>query len=696
MTEATAVPPPSAWAERNDREERNNAYLGAALHWLRLRLRVLAEEIHGPPAPADARGGGWPPAVEPRLREEAALAAQALGRAAAAGDSAHQVLAGRLGLTVFEQDVLLLAAARDLDPSVDVLSAAAGTGGALPGPTFGLALRLFDEPAWEALSPARPLRRLSLVRLEGGGGLTAAPLRADERIVHYLKGLDHLDERLAETVVPLDVPDAGPALAPSQSETLDALHEWLRTAPSEGARPVNLVGPASVSKQLVARHLAALSGHSVVRVPVSALPVNGDAAALTVRLWEREAALSPLALYLDAGDEAGDHSPEAAALVGRLLARVPGPVFLDSRQTWPHLPPGAVVAEVADPTAAEQRVAWRAALGPAEEQLAGELAGQFALDPLALDRLAGRAVGEPAGERRARVWGACLAATRPRLDRLARRLDIRARREDLVLTPEIAYQLDLIRDQVRQRATVHEDWGVARRTTRGLGITALFSGESGTGKTTTAEALAGELALDLYRIDLSAVVDKYIGETEKNLRRLFDAAERGGAILFFDEADALFGRRSEVRDSHDRYANIEVNYLLQRMEAYRGLAVLATNARGALDQAFTRRLRFVLEFPFPGPQDRETIWRRAFGPGVATDLDHARLARFGLTGGSIHNIALNATFAAAAAGAACGDATITMSTVLPAVRAECRKLGLVVDERDFRRSDPNEPAEATR
>src|SRR5262249_21825494 len=154
----------------------------------------------------------------------------------------------------------------------------------------------------------------------------------------------------------------------------------------------------------------------------------------------------------------------------------------------------------------------------------------------------------------------------------------------------------------------------ATRMSRGLGISALFAGESGTGKTLAAEIIAAELGLDLYRIDLSGVVSKYIGETEKNLRRVFDAAERGGTILCFDEADALFGKRSEVKDSHDRYANIEVNYLLQRMEEYRGLAILTTNIKTALDEAFRRRIRFVIDFPFPGPDDRERMWRRAFVP----------------------------------------------------------------------------------
>ena len=230
-------------------------------------------------------------------------------------------------------------------------------------------------------------------------------------------------------------------------------------------------------------------------------------------------------------------------------------------------------------------------------------------------------------------------------------------------------------------AKVYDDWGFRARMNRGLGISALFAGESGTGKTMAAEVIANDLRLDLYRIDLSAVVSKYIGETEKNLRRLFDAAEDGGAILFFDEADALFGKRSEVKDSHDRYANIEINYLLQRMEAYRGLAILATNMKSALDTAFMRRLRFIVNFPFPGAgRAAQRSGSASSRPDTAAGrLDHERLARLNLTGGNIHNIALNAAFLAAQAGP-----PVTMPLVLEAARMEFRKLDRPINEADFR------------
>ena len=223
-----------------------------------------------------------------------------------------------------------------------------------------------------------------------------------------------------------------------------------------------------------------------------------------------------------------------------------------------------------------------------------------------------------------------------------------------------------IATHVRQRTKVYKAWGFERKCARGLGISALFVGASGTGKTLAAEVLANELRLDLYRIDLSQVVNKYIGETEKNLRRVFDAAEEGGAILLFDEADALFGKRSEVKDSHDRYANIEVSYLLQRMEAYRGLAILTTNMKDALDPAFLRRIRFVVQFPFPDPAERIEIWRRMFPVQTPVDgLDVSKLAKLHVAGGNIRNIALNAAFLAADA-----SEPVRMNHLLRAARTE--------------------------
>jgi SpoVK/Ycf46/Vps4 family AAA+-type ATPase len=272
----------------------------------------------------------------------------------------------------------------------------------------------------------------------------------------------------------------------------------------------------------------------------------------------------------------------------------------------------------------------------------------------------------------------------------------------LVLPPLQMQTLRQLADQVRHRLQVYETWGFAEKDRRGLGVSALFAGPSGTGKTMAAQVIARSLGMELYRVDLSGVVNKYIGETEKNLRRLFDAAEDGGAILFFDEADALFGKRSEVKDSHDRYANIEINYLLQRIESYRGLAILATNIKSALDTAFLRRLRFVVNFPYPTAAERQRLWKKVFlQPDAKKNLavpplgklDYEYLARLNLTGGHIHNAALNAAFRAAATGS-----NVTMPLVLDAVRTELLKLDRPVNDADFRWTEqaPDVPRQAAK
>ncbi|MCP4995606.1 MAG: ATP-binding protein, partial [Gammaproteobacteria bacterium] len=263
---------------------------------------------------------------------------------------------------------------------------------------------------------------------------------------------------------------------------------------------------------------------------------------------------------------------------------------------------------------------------------------------------------------------------------LAQRIEPTSTWDDLVLPGPQKQVLKEIAIHLRQRVKVYGEWGFRDKSARGLGISALFTGESGTGKTMASEALANELQLDLYRIDLSQVVNKYIGETEKNLSRLFEEAEKGGAILLFDEADALFGKRSDVKDSHDRYSNIEVSYLLQRMESYHGLAILTTNMKSALDKAFLRRIRFVVQFPFPDTEQRSEIWQRIFPSDTPTEgLDVHKLARLNVSGGNIRNIALNAAFIAAEHGE-----PVRMMHLSHAARSEYTKLEKPLTENETR------------
>ncbi|MFY9718383.1 MAG: ATP-binding protein, partial [Candidatus Cybelea sp.] len=421
-------------------------------------------------------------------------------------------------------------------------------------------------------------------------------------------------------------------------------------------------------------------GLQIYRLQLGLLPAVPAELESFVRLWERECLLLSVGLYLDVD---ADGAGSQAAFVDHLLDRLTGVVFLATRNILGGGTVPPIVIEAAKPTAEEQRDCWATALGPESRGLADQLAAQFNLDIGTIREIVrrSRVDATPASSSSGSdLWDLSRGLLRPRLDVLAQRVVPGAGWDDIVLPSAESALLRRIADQVGARTTVYKTWGFGERMTRGLGISVLFAGPTGCGKTMAAEVIANDLQLDLFRIDLSAVVSKYIGETEKNLRRLFDAAEDGGAILFFDEADALFGKRSEVKDSHDRYANIEINYLLQRMESYGGLAILATNVKSSLDQAFLRRLRFVVDFPFPAAAERKAIWQKTFPAKTPTDgLDFDRLARLSLTGGSIAVIALNAAFQAARAGT-----PVTMPIVLDAARIEFRKLARPVNETDFR------------
>jgi hypothetical protein len=416
-------------------------------------------------------------------------------------------------------------------------------------------------------------------------------------------------------------------------------------------------------------------------LPAESLPTQAAELWSLVKLWEREAALSATALLVDCESLDRMEGPEnaRATAVVRFLERTGGMLMVATRERVRGMRRAMLTFDVAKPASQEQRTTWEGALGPVSQSLNGHidtLVSQFNLGSQAIRSAGADALGRFAGtdgtasDLATALWDACRIQARPRLDDLAQRIDPSTAWQDLVL-PEA--QRRVLRDvaiHVRQRSRVYEQWGFAGKGSRGLGISALFAGASGTGKTMAAEVLAHDLRLDLYRIDLSSTVSKYIGETEKNLRRIFDAAEEGGAILLFDEADALFGKRSEVKDSHDRYANIEVGYLLQRMEAYRGLAVLTTNLKNSLDTAFLRRIRFVVQFPFPDQVQRAEIWRRVFPPDTPTEgLDMSLLARLNVAGGNIRNIALHAAFLAAESGQ-----PVRMSHVLQAAQSEYSKL----------------------
>ena len=727
----------------SDSHNLNNCYLAASLRWLRLRLEQLASQ-HSPQqavftsvqqadvceAVEETRnkaahkhslryrwfgyGGGQADpnqVVQPDvpLLKAAELGEQikqaAIEREEAAKTQpppALVLLSHQLQLSKFERDTLLLCAAMELDTRTGRLCARAQGDLTQPYPTFALALSLFDEPSWDALSAHRPLRYWRLLEINQPCSLplTQSALRADERFVNYIKGLNAFDDRLLAYLNPVDVQPHGaaPRLSASQQNAVDKiLWQWGRVREAEPLPIAQLVGPDVTSKRLVAQEAVRALRRQMFVINLESFPSTAVELESLARLWQREGMLLPMALYIEAGQDASPGATEQntnAASCQRFISRVAqfnGVLLLGAREPLPRLDAPSFSVEVRKPTIAEQRLAWQERLPDDSDELreAGaqslseQLACQFSLNLSDIGRLASGI--DESGELhqtsiRDQLWDACIAHTQPRLDTLAQRLDAKATWDDLVLADEPLGLLKQIANQVRHRSRVYEDFGFASRMNRGFGISVLFAGESGTGKTMAAEVIANDLRLNLYRIDLSAVVSKYIGETEKNLRRLFDAAEDGGAILFFDEADALFGKRSEVKDSHDRYANIEVNYLLQRMEAYGGLAILATNMKTALDQAFMRRLRFIVNFTFPSVAERKVMWQKAFPTELPkSQLNEDRLARLNLTGGNIHNIALNAAFLSAQA-----NTPMTMAHVLDAARKEFRKLNKPVTDAEFR------------
>ncbi|HEX2050248.1 MAG TPA: ATP-binding protein [Actinomycetota bacterium] len=647
--------PPPGWFEANQR------HVTAALGVVRALLRAHARHGRGD----DGRGG------------DVDSARRALDDAAARmpSPSALDAVCASFELSDFERDVLVACAGVELDGAFAAECAAAHGDGGRPYPTFGLALAAFPSAHWSAITSSAPLRRWRMVDVAPGDALTTSALRIDERILHYLAGVAHLDARLDGVVAPV-----GAAARPTESQRALAqrvVGVWSAAGGDDPLPLVQLWGrhrSAAVEVAACAAAEAGLALHAVRALDVPSAPAEREA---MTRLWAREAVLSRSALLVDLHD--GD-APETVRAVAALADDLRAPVLVSSREPAATGVRPAVRLRIGDATTAEQRALWSGALGDLARVLDGRVdavVGQFRLDERAIRAASadvlGRAAardGADADELGRALWDACRSQARPRLDDLADRIRPTAGWDDLVLPEQQRRVLREISAHVRHRLRVYETWGFAAKSSRGLGISALFSGPSGTGKTMAAEVLANDLRLDLYRIDLSQVVSKYIGETEKNLKRVFDAAEGGGSILLFDEADALFGKRSEVKDSHDRYANIEVSYLLQRMEAYTGLAILTTNMKTALDKAFLRRIRFVVQFAFPDAAQRAEIWRRVFPDATPVrEVDHAKLARLNVAGGNIRNIALNAAFLAAD-----GGGPVTMEHLLRAARGECAKL----------------------
>lgn len=604
-----------------------------------------------------------PEALDDALaRQEAALVALP-----AKGPARH--IAARLGLTSFERDLLLLAAAVHLSPPI-AAQIRLLAGQPVPQVTAAMAISLLPNADWRALRPDAALRALRCIRLADPDRPTHSELLVDERILLALLGQDALDERLAALVQPVT---AHGGLAAGAQLAADRLVERWHALSERGAPPViqlrqeeGQYGDAVA----IAADIAARTGrHLYVMAPANLPPTPAERHGFAA-LWRRERQLANAALLIALPD---DPAPDQLALVADLVDRLDDLIIVTG-QGGINCRRNLIGETILRPDRAERQALWVADLGQdMARRLNGvteALAEQFELNASDIRRLSGLARGMSTAEAKAWLHESARATALTHISTVADVIRPKAGWDDLILPDDLMDTLKAMVAQVSHRRQVHDDWGFAQRGARGLGIAALFAGPSGTGKTFAAEVIAHALSTDLIRVDLAGVVSKYIGETEKNLKRVFAAAEGSGAVLLFDEADALFGKRSEVANAHDRYANIEVGYLLQRMENYTGLTILTTNQREALDGAFFRRLRFVLQFPFPDQAMREKVWARAFPAAAATEqLDCDRLARLNVTPGNIRTIAINAAFLAASESSAVG-----MRHLHDAALSECRKL----------------------
>lgn len=579
-------------------------------------------------------------------------------------------LARAAGLSDDDVEILVICLLPDLDSRFEKLYGYLNDDVTHRRATVGLALELsglspLDATARARLTPGGPLVEHSLIVVDDvDRPFLTRTLRVPDRVAAHLLGSDHPDPALGDVLVE-PMGHRGPQA------------HRLATAFVHGERLCYVresVGDAGVAMAIAALQLA---GHNVMSCDATRLNACADVLGV-VSVLGREALLRGASLVISPVEAFG---PRSAELIYR-LTRLPVPVVLTGTTTWDpdwsdHVP---LTVESARLTLSERADLWRNELGDTAIELDVEdIAGQYVFGPRqvaaaitaaeALARSQGNGDGpdDDALRRGARSQNAA------GLERLARRIAPGVGWDDIVLPDKALRQLHELTSRARNRERVLTDWRMRPGGGRGTGITALFAGDSGTGKTMAAEVIAGDLGLDLYTVNLATVVDKYVGETEKNLERIFTEASRVSAVLLFDEADAIFGKRSEVRDAHDRYANIESAYLLQRMETFDGLAVLATNLRANLDEAFTRRLDMIVDFPVPDDDARLALWRRCLAPPVPVvdGLDLAGYAQaFTLSGGNIRSAAITAAYLAAE-GATAVDAT----HLTAAIQQEFRKLG---------------------
>ncbi len=620
-------------------------------------------------------------------------------------------LAHLFELTRLDTDILIVCMAPELDLRYERLYAYLQDDVTKRWPSVDLVLNLlcasFEEKitARSRFHRDAPLLKHALIHLLDDPNHNSPPLlsqyiKVDQRVVNYLLDQDSIDSNLLP-VCQCIVPHVDYDSLCMDSYVKHRLKAMCTQDRHTKFHPIfYFQGPYGTGKKATAHALCQELGLKLLTVHGKRIADMDEADSLQMvpRIF-REALLQEAAIYWDSFDTLlSDEKHVLLSTVIQALESHTEPVFLTGNTTWEPMDAlhhRTFVRVELPPSSYDQRIKlWSKALGShgstISDQCIRSIAGKFRMTGGQIKDAAATALNlarwrDPESVRinADDLYAACRIQSNRSLSKLARKITPHYSWQDIVLPSDRIEQLREICNYVKYRSVVYDQWGFDRKLAMGKGLNALFAGPSGTGKTMAADIMAGELGLDLYKIDLSSIVSKYIGETEKNLARIFAEAETSNAILFFDEADALFGKRSEIRDSHDRYANIEISYLLQRMEEYEGVVILSTNLRKNMDDAFVRRMHFTVEFPFPSQRNRRRIWEQIWPDELprSPDIDIEFLSsRFELAGGNIRNIALAAAFLAADDGG-----RVNMEHLTKAIQREYQKMGKVVNRRDFTR-----------
>ncbi|MGB9939400.1 AAA family ATPase [Methanosarcina sp.] len=609
------------------------------------------------------------------------------------------------GLDPFEIDILLIGLAPELDLKYEKLYAYLQNDMNKKKPTVDLALAVLFPIIEEKIkarvyfSPSASLMKNQLIHFSEGEintdpSLISRSIKIDDRIVNFLLGFDDLDLRIRNfsyTVKP-DKSFEDLILPAELKSALINMAGWY----SGNRLPLKFLfcGPSGSGKKTAAEAICREAGINLLVVDSKFL-LEGKSLEIA-NLIMREALLQNSALYLQAFDVLlEDKEPKNFyEILVQAFKSFPGLIFLAGTESMEFnkslINNDFIPYTFPLPSYPVRKQLWESCLKDcrlAEEVDLNALASKF--------RFSGGQIRDAAHTARSfsrertpsspvlsleDLYKGCKIQSNQKLSSLALKTNPHYTWEDIVLPKDTLEHLKEVSGFIKYKGKVHSDWGFEKKLSLGKGLNVLFSGPPGTGKTMSAEILANEVKLDLYKIDLSSLVSKYIGETEKNLKKIFDEAETSNSVLFFDEADALFGKRSEVKDSHDRYANIETAYLLQKMEEHEGTVILASNFRKNMDDAFLRRLHFTVEFPLPDDKSRENIWRKAFPKEtpISKNLDFAFLSKFKLTGGNIKNIVLAASFLAAE-----DSGAVVMEHIIKATKREYEKIGKLFTEIDF-------------